>query len=437
MLLYNDDALNHCMTTLIVTLPQELPLATAQFDYVLTVDGRSVAGQSRVPLALLPPAANGDVVAVVPVRALSWHQVQLPKGLLAKNFLSELSEGSTPRLRAVLDGLLEDRLLDEPAQLHLALAPGARDDAPVWVAACDRAWLRTALQTLEQSGRPVARIVPEFAPGGFDNTDEREPLDGEAGGGDALHVIGTAEDAHMVFIRSGALTVLPLTHASVVLAAWPEDAAVLAEPGVAALAESLFKRRVGLQQTGQRWLRAAQSGWDLAQFDLVNSSRTRTWKRASGLAHALLQAPRWRAARWATVALVVANLVGLNAWAWKERNSLDAKRQAVRDVLTTTFPGVKVVIDAPVQMGRELAVLRQATGGASSGDFESLLASFEAVALVKQAPSAIEFVANEVRIKGLSLSGVQVSEAADKLKRAGLAARAEGDSLLLKPEVNQ
>jgi len=150
MLLYNDDALNHCMTTLIVTLPQELPLATAQFDYVLTVDGRSVAGQSRVPLALLPPVANGDVVAVVPVRALSWHQVQLPKGLLAKNFLSELSEGSTPRLRAVLDGLLEDRLLDEPAQLHLALAPGCAQPCKRWSKAVDP-W-RASCRSLRRAG---------------------------------------------------------------------------------------------------------------------------------------------------------------------------------------------------------------------------------------------------------------------------------------------
>ena len=32
-------------------------------------------------------------------------------------------------MRAVLDGALEDRLLDEPARLHLALAPGAADAA--------------------------------------------------------------------------------------------------------------------------------------------------------------------------------------------------------------------------------------------------------------------------------------------------------------------
>ena len=345
---------------------------------------------------------------------------------VAKNFLSE---GSSPRLRAVLEGLLEDRLLDDPAQLHFALAPQARDDAPVWVAACDRIWLRDVLQVLELAGRPVARIVPEFSPGGFDDAQES---------GDALYVTGTSDSARLVLMRPEGVTVLPLTPGSVALTAWPEDAAIMAEPGAAALAEGLFKRRVSLQQNGQRWLGAARSGWDLAQFDLVNSSRTRTWKRASSLASTLLKAPRWRAARWSMVALVVVHLAGLNAWAWKERTSLDAKRQAVRDVLTTTFPGVKVVIDAPIQMGRELAVLRQATGGASSGDFESLMASFgtsfDALAVTSSASSAIEYVANEARVKGLGLSSVQVTAATERLKRAGLSVRSEGDTLVIRPQ---
>ncbi len=430
------------MSTLIVTLPIEPPLATAQFDYVLTPDGRTVTGHSRVPAALLPPMPNGEVVAVVPALALSWQAVQLPRGTLSKNFSKNfLSESSSPRLRAILDGLLEERLLDDPAQLHFALAPGARDGAPVWVAVCDRVWLRTALQTLEQAGRPVSRIVPEFAPqdvatdtaaGAANNGADITGVASDA----ALHVIGTPESAHVVFANAIGVTVLPLSHTSVALAAWPEGSAIVAEPSVAALAEAFFKRPVALQQNADRWLRAADSGWDLAQFDLVNSGRTRTWKRASGLWKSLWQAPRFRAARWAAGALAVVNLVGLNAWAWQERNSLEAKRLAVREVLTRTFPGVKVVVDAPVQMVRELAVLRQATGGASTGDFEAISASFGALALVDIAPVAIEYVANEVRFKGLGLASSQVADAAGKLKTQGYAVRLEGDSVFIKPEVN-
>ena len=93
-----------------------------------------------------------------------------------------------------------------------------------------------------------------------------------------------------------------------------------------------------------------------------------------------------------------------------------------------------MVVDAPVQMARELAVLRQATGGASNGDFESMLTAFGALALVDKAPSAIEFLANETRFRGLGLASSQVADAAVKLKPQGYSVRADGDSVLVKPE---
>ena len=62
------------------------------------------------PLALLPRA--GDVVAVVPARMLSWHRIVLPKV-------------NSARLRNALEGLLEERVLDDPQELHFALAPAA------------------------------------------------------------------------------------------------------------------------------------------------------------------------------------------------------------------------------------------------------------------------------------------------------------------------
>ncbi len=414
------------MNHLIITLPHELPQATTQLDYLLSADGRTISSHSRTSLALLPRLSNGEVVVVLPIQALSWHQVQLPRGLLSKNFLSD---GGSPRLRAVLESLLEDHLLDEPGSLHLSLGPNARDDAPSWVAACDRAWLRAWLQALEASRQPVTRIVPEFAP------DEAQGLQD----GPVLHVVGSAQQAHIVMTRQTegsapreAPLVLPLSHDSVTLAQWPEGSRILAEPAVAALAEEHFKRRVDLQQSTERWLRACQSDWDMAQFDLQNSSRSRSWKRLTGIFGTLLQAPRWRAARWATVALVVTHLIGLNAWAWAERASVDAKRQAIKDVLTTTFPGVKVVVDAPVQMSRELALLRQSAGGTSNSDFDSVLASFGALAPENNRINAIEYAANELRIKGLGLSAAQVTEANEKLKRQGLTVTGEGDSLLIK-----
>ena len=115
------------MTILIVTLPAEPADAAAVYDYVLSADGSTLTEQSRAGLALLPQLGSTDeVVALVSADKLSWHQVQLPKGSLGRRFTSD---GGAPRLRAVLEGLLEDQLLDETAQLHFAIEPKPDADA--------------------------------------------------------------------------------------------------------------------------------------------------------------------------------------------------------------------------------------------------------------------------------------------------------------------
>src|SRR3954469_19457125 len=110
------------MSTLIVLLPL-LPLeslgAATPYDYVLSDDDRTPTQHDRAAASLLPSGSGvTEVVAVVPAQALSWHRVELPKGSLGRASLggkgSGRSAGSgTPRLRAMLDGLLEDRLLEE------------------------------------------------------------------------------------------------------------------------------------------------------------------------------------------------------------------------------------------------------------------------------------------------------------------------------------
>ena len=403
------------MTTLIVTLPPAPADVAELYDYVLSPDGSTLDEQSRAPLALLPLVGNADeVVALVPARKLSWHQVQLPQGTLGRGLFQA---GARLRSREVLEGLLEDSLLDETEQLHFAIEPQARTDAPVWVAVCDRAWLRAALQALEQAGRPVSRIVPEFAPDTLTQ---------------ALYVMGEPDDAHLVFTARGGVAVWPLSKAWVALLDWPDTSGIVAEPAVAALAEQLFQRSVTLQQSAQRRLQAARSPWDLAQFDLANSSRARTWKRWSEALGSLLRAPRWRAARLALLALLAVNLVGLNAWAWKEQALLNAQRVAIRELLTSTFPQVRVVVDAPLQMAREVAVLQQASGVATGRDMEAMLGALGVVVPVNTVPAAIEFVAGELRLKGLNLKPEDFSTASFKLKSLGYGAIAEGDALVIK-----
>ena len=408
------------MTTLIVNLSRELPLAGTLCQGVLSDDGRTVSRPVEAPAGLLPAPSGVEVVAVVPVSRLSWHRLSLPRGALKGGLFQE---GSAARLRAVLDGLLEDRVLDETRQLHFAIEPQPSAAGPVWVAACDRAWLHAWLAALAQAGRPVARIVPELA-----------PPSGDAPGNASLYVLGTPDHAQLIRVGPDGVTALPLSVATAALVAWPDDAPVMAEPAVVALAEHFFNRAAALQTAPERWLASAQSGWDLAQFDLLYTRGTRTRKHLSALVSSVFRAPRWRAARWAAVALVAVNLIGLQTWAWKERSALAAQRAAIRNTLVTAFPEVRVIVDAPVQMARALTDLQRRNGTASATDMETMLVQYQAAAPTAPAPSAIEFVAGELRLKGLDPAAAGLAEISARLRVLSYSARLEGDSLVMKEE---
>jgi general secretion pathway protein L len=205
----------------------------------------------------------------------------------------------------------------------------------------------------------------------------------------------------------------------------------VAEPSVASVAEQCFQRPVSLQPSAQRSLGAAQTDWNLAQFDLTNTGSTRTLKRLNAVWQTFMHAPQWRPARWCSVLLLAIHLIGLNTWAWQERSALDSQRAAIRSTLSDTFPEVKVIVDAPLQMARALTQLQQATGTASGQDLEAMLGQLSALLPADQSLSAIEFTAGQARVKGLSLSPEAATTLSAQMKTKGYAVRTEADSLLI------
>ena len=402
------------MPQLLVVAPLTPATASSELAWAeWSNDGRRFRAQGNALPALLP--LSDEVLLCVPASMLSWHQLTLPPGSL----------NGAVRLRSVLNGLLEDRLLDEPELLHFALEPGARAGTPVWVAACNRIWLRSWVQALEAANRRIARIVPEFTP---------QPTGAAA----MLVATGEAGAAQLTVCDGAGVSVLPLDSASLaLLGPLPEGAALLAEPGVAELADGLFNRRVPIVKPAARWLQASNAPWDLAQFDLASTGRARASKKLASIMQALLHAPRWRAARWGAVMLVLAQLFGLNAWAWKERSALDAKRSAVRNVLTQTFPSVQLVVDAPLQMAREVAALQQATGGVAGADLEPMLGALAASLPAGRVPTAIDYSAGQLRLRGLGLQPSDESSLASTLSARGYSARLEGDLLLVQAEATR
>ena len=107
---------------------------------------------------------------------------------------------------------------------------------------------------------------------------------------------------------------------------------------------------------------------------------------------------------------------------------------AIDATLTRTFPSVTVVVDAPLQMAREVTALRQATGTPSGRDLEAMLAAAGAALPPGKNLSAREFAAGEIRLKGLNLGPEELTALAEKLQPMGYTSRMDGDSLLIRSE---
>jgi general secretion pathway protein L len=216
----------------------------------------------------------------------------------------------------------------------------------------------------------------------------------------------------------------------------PESTPILAESAVVALAESSLMHKVQLRQHADGLVQSSTSLWELAQFEQSLSGDSQGVKNLIRQWQNFWKSPAWRPARWGLAALLVANIVGLNVWAWQQTTSLNAKRTQVNQILTQAFPSVKVVVDAPQQMARELSALRQATGASGVQNFESMLSAFGSTnsnsPFVSTTPSAIEYIANSTNFKGVRLTANDVTAAQTKLKTMGYVLALNGETATVK-----
>ncbi len=392
---------------LILALPLHPSADARRVSFVHSLDGVSVVRSGQAAPQELPPA-TGEVVAVVPWQRLSWHAVTLPPQ-------------SAPRLGAVLQGLLEEQLLDDPAQLHLAVAPQAptRSGGATLVAACSRDWLQHALAPLEAAGLRVQRLVPEYSP-----TSAPESV---------LHLVPHDGQALGLLRHAQGVTPIPQATRSAWSGALAEVSVCWCEPGVAQQAADWSTREAGLQPATQRWLQAVRSDWNLAQGEWGQSRAQRSGRWLQQAWHTLRHAPDWRAVRWGLGLLLGAQIVGLNAWAWREEALLQDQQQRQQRVLTDTFPHVRVVIDPALQMRREVEALRQATGAPSPQDADVMLARLSEALPAQASVRQLSFSPGELRWQA---TGVAEPDAAarERLQAQGYRLSQQGDDTRLRWE---
>jgi len=373
------------------------------YRYVLSADGLQVSSHGSAQPSLLPRADS--VVAVLADGDVSWQRLTLPKAPAAK-------------LRAALGGLLEEHLLEDDEALHLALEPGAQAGEAAWVAVISKPWLRAELEKLEKSGLSIERVLPASWPGDTPQGHFFESVTGVAG--NARIMLCHADETGLSLLRlEGSLARALLPQMSAAPTLWT------AEPAVAAPAERWLGASVTVQTEAERALQAMRSLWNLRQFDLAPRHRG-----ARALRNTLRQllSPAWRPVRIGLATLLLLQVVGLNAWAWHERRALVDQRAAQEQLLRATFPNVRAVLDAPLQMRRETEVLRAAAGRPGDSDLEALLGAAASAWPDGQGPAqTLRFEPGRLTLAAPGWSEQQLSQFRDRLRPGGWAVEsAEG-----------
>ena len=285
------------------------------------------------------------------------------------------------KLRLALPNLLEDRLLAEPAQCHLAFLPALRGGeaspgAPTAlpVAVIDRGLLTRLLDVLTAAGeRPRAAYS-------------------------AIYVLpppGT--DALPVFVARGRMVTRTALHAGVACDIDDGD-----EPPAAL--------RLALQSGGWQRVRAygpqaqrlakmtdslgvpvevVDSPLDTAAPDGAINLLQGTFARGGMLgdmSRMRLSLRSWKVPLvWSAVAIAVF-IAGMNVYWLKLRSEADALRSRMTTAFRSAFADAEMV-DPIVQTQRELARLRARAGQASASDFTALNA--QAAQLLSSAPVGI------------------------------------------------
>ena len=360
---------------LIVSLPLT-PQSEVDHLVCMTPERITHSGRSRVQeLAQLPP--QSEVVGVIPWACLSWTELTVPQSAL-RLLESKASGTHNPKAQHLIQGLLEEQLLCDASDLHWIakkLDPQPEDQASlaspdlssskvhgamIQIGYCSKSWLRMALQTLEAVDLIPHQLVPEM-----------EPTTGSQG--PRLYALNAKADITFVLCTRQGVQAFPRPAMGAFSHLKDPSLQIFCEPSAIDWVSSLLHQEASLQTTPQRLQASSQSVWDFAHGEWDQGPFRRTTRRLKGAFRALLTAPEWRLARSGLVLALLVQIFGLNFWAWHLRAEHQEALQSEARILKSTFPKVQLVVDAPLQMTRELNRLKQNLGEPSLGDFEHLL----------------------------------------------------------------
>ena len=131
----------------------------------------------------------------------------------------------------------------------------------------------------------------------------------------------------------------------------------------------------------------------------------------------------WRPVRIGVLALVVAQIVGLNLWAWHQNGAIEAKQAAMQALVKSAFPNVNaadVQRDADAVMQREAQALRTMAGKPGETDLESMLQAAASAWPAERPPvETLRFEPGRLTLSAAGWNDAQVARFRGLLSPAG------------------
>ena len=314
--------------------------------YALRANTGELQRSGSVALLELPRADQVEII--VPSSLVLFTEVKLPPVRGQK-------------LRQILPFAVEEKILSDPDQVQVAT--GQRDaDGVTRVAIVDRAWLNAACDRLRRLGiRPergfAETCLPELEPNAWTLI-----WDGHEG------FIRTYQGAGLALDNMGddgvPFALLRAVQEARAKQRPPEKIILRASAAAARIPDlALWTEQLGVAVVpGQDWEWAPRflntgNAINLLQGDYAPSSSMRE----------LL--PQLRPILILAGLIVVAQVLATGADWWRLNREKKALSTDMDKTFHAAFPNAKVVVDAPLQMQRNLADLRRASGQQQATDF--------------------------------------------------------------------
>lgn len=371
--------------------------------WVLRDPAGHVMRRGKNPLSAMPKADSVHVV--VPASLVLLAQVKVPTR-------------NRRKMLQLLPFIVEEKLMYEPDSIHVVAGPQLPGGDTV-VAVIDKAWMKRVIEALQKAGLPPWRMWPETLMPAV-----------------PLGTWTVAWNGREGFVRTGMLSGQSLDGGSDEA---PPLGLLLAAKEAAENGSAPRKINVQLAEgadqpdleswTARLGISVAIAGvwdWSVAAYDMEKGVNLLQGE----FAPARLELD-WR--QRLRMPLILAGVIvalelggGLADWLMLsyEKHQLDAD---IQKTFRQAFPEAKVIVDAPLQMQRNLAELRHARGVSDPADFLPVLAK---AAPVFSQPEPIKIQSMRYDNSGLRvdvlLRGSQRPEQMrDRLQSSGLKARIE------------